>query len=234
MTSDFSETRQKPNSLVYYQNGNTGNSYWVTYDDILDDWTRGYLGDTPETASKFIDNAAGSKYNTSYTYASEAPKRVIASFEVILNHDTLIDNMRSVSFTLHPKRKVHQILLYADTTHIFKKLVFNGKEAYKDSLGNAFGVRNNKGLLRYYLADNEPLEVHYMVEGNNSVEFTALEYSFDLLDHSQFTINKRTKAMMPKPFIITDAIVVRRKFTVDSLSKNVADSTLVEPTIAHE
>ena len=143
-TSSFSETRQKPNSLVYYQNADSGTSYWVTYDEILDDWTRGYLGETPELASNYIDNAAGSKYNTSYTFAAEAPKRDIASFEIILNQDTLFNNQRKVSFTLKPTRKVHQILLYADTTQLFKKLVFNGKEAPKDSLGNAFGVRSNK------------------------------------------------------------------------------------------
>ena len=226
-TSGFSETRQKPNSLIYYQNADSGTSYWVTYDEILDDWTRGYLGETPEVASKYIDNAAGSKYNTSYTYAAEAPKRDIAYFDIILNQDTLIDHQRNVSFTLQPKRQVHQILLYADTTHLFKKLVFNGKEVSKDSLGNAFGVRSNKGLMRHFMTDNDALEVSYVVEGTNTVDFTALEYSFDLLDHPQFTINNRTKAMMPKPFVITDAIVVKRSFNVDSIPKKTVDSTLI-------
>ncbi|MBZ0327704.1 MAG: M28 family peptidase [Altibacter sp.] len=233
-TSGFSETRQKPNSLVYYQNVDSGNSHWVTYDEILDDWTRGYLGETPEVASKYIDNAAGSKYNTSYTYASEAPKKDLVSFEIVLNQDTLFNNQRAVSFTLLPKRKTHQILLYADTTQLFKKLVFNGIDVSKDSLGNAFGIRNNKGLLRYYMTDNEPLEVQYVVDGNTPVEFTALEYSFDLLNHPQFTIHKRTKAMMPKPFIITDAIVIRRTFTVDALPKKETDSLLNESPTAYE
>ncbi|PKA82817.1 peptidase M28-like protein [Ulvibacter sp. MAR_2010_11] len=234
LNSDFSETRQKPNSLVYYQNEEDGKSYWVTYDTVLDDWTKGYLGDTPEEASKYIGNAAGSKYNTSYTYAATAPHKEIASFEILVKKDTLGGTERTVSFTLLPKRKVHQILLYVDTTRVFKKLVFNGKEVSKDSLGNVFSSRTNNGLIRYYIANNEPLEVTYVTEENEPVEFTALEYSFDLLEHPQFTINKRTKAMMPKPFVITDAIVVLRKFTVDSLPQTKNDSIISEERLLNE
>jgi hypothetical protein len=234
LNSDFSKTRQKPNSLVYYQNEEDGKSYWVTYDTVLDDWTKGYLGDTPEEASKYIGNAAGSKYNTSYTFAAQAPHKEIASFEILVTKDTLNTSERTVSFTLLPKRKVHQILLYTDTTHVFKKLVFNGKEVSKDSLGNVFGSRSNNGLLRYYIANNEPLEVTYITEGNEPVEFTALEYSFDLLEHPQFTINNRTKAMMPKPFVITDAIVVRRKFTVESLPQVMNDTLISEEQLLNE
>ena len=53
LTSDFTAERQKPNSLVYYYDADTDATYWVTYDKILDDWTKGYLGENPEEASIF-------------------------------------------------------------------------------------------------------------------------------------------------------------------------------------
>ena len=72
--SDYNEERQKPTSLLYYQNASTGNSYWVTYDENPDEWVRGYLGDTPEEASKYVTSSAGSKYNTGYRFAAPAPQ----------------------------------------------------------------------------------------------------------------------------------------------------------------
>ena len=84
------------------------------------------------------------------------------------------------------------------------------------------------------MTDNDALEITYVVEGNNTVEFTALEYSFDLLDHPQFTINKRTKAMMPNPFVITDAIVVKRTFNTNSLKKKSEDSIFINTPPIHE
>ena len=45
--SDYTSERQKPNSLVYYQNANTNKAYWVTYDERLDPWVAGYLGKNP-------------------------------------------------------------------------------------------------------------------------------------------------------------------------------------------
>ena len=54
LTSNFTAERQKPNSLVYYYDADTDETYWATYDKILDDWTKGYLGENPEEASNYI------------------------------------------------------------------------------------------------------------------------------------------------------------------------------------
>lgn len=228
LSSDFSEERQKPNSLVYYQDFDEDQQYWVTYDEILDAWTQGYLTESPEIASKYINNAAGSKYNTSYTYAAPAPKKEIPSFEIIVSQDTLINEEQLVTFTIAPRRKVHQLLLYTDTTTVFKKLVFNRKQVVNDSLGNALDQRRDNGLIRHYISDNDSLEVTYVTTSKQPVKFTAMEYSFDLLDHPQFTINQRTKAMMPKPFVITDAIVIKKSFTVGMSLEKLTDTLAIK------
>jgi hypothetical protein len=46
----------------------------------------------------------------------------------------------------------------------------------------------------------------------------VLEYSYDLLNHPQFTINKRADYMMPKPFIVTDAVIVKKELNSGNLS----------------
>ncbi len=223
-TSDFSEERQKPNSLVYYSDADTTKSYWTTYDTALDDWTKGYLGDSPEEASKFVSNAAGSKYKTGYTYALEAPKKQIPLFETVLNTDTLEGDYRNVTFTIIPKRKINLLNLYADTTLTFQSLRFNGKNVPKDSTGNVYEGRKSNLLLRYYVSHNDSLEVSYSIMKDSKVNFTVMEYSYDLLNNSQFTINKRPKNSMPKPFVVTDAIVVKKTFAIEDLPKKITDT----------
>ncbi len=228
--SDFTETRQKPNSLIYYQNADTNENFWLTYDKVLDPWTKGYLGETPEEASKYVTSVAGSKYNTGYSFAAKAPAQTIAPFEIRLDNDTMNQNIREVTFTIIPKRDVHEIGLYTNISTEFESLTFNGKTVSKDTTNNAFYGRKSNMLLRYFVANEDSLEVSLSVEKDTPLNFQVLEYSFDLLQHPQFTINKRPKNTMPKPFINTDAIVVKRSFSVDELKKKVVvnDSLAVE------
>ncbi|MCW5518273.1 M20/M25/M40 family metallo-hydrolase [Aureitalea sp. L0-47] len=220
--SDFTEDRKKPNSLIYYQDGDSEESYWVTYDRILDDWTKGYLGDEPEAASKYITPAAGSKYNTSYRFAAKAPQKQLQPFEVRLEEDSISDNGRTVSFTILPKREATELFVYADTTNTYSRLSFNGNEASRDSLGNVHANVINKRLIRYYLSKGDSLNITYTTPEIRDYEFTVMEYSFDLLSHPQFTINKRPAHMMPKPFVNTDAILVRRTISIDELAQEKA------------
>ena len=232
--SDFSEDRQKPNSLVYYEDMDLGKAYWLTYDLLLDDWTRGYLGEDPEVASTYITNVAGSKYNTGYSFAKEAPSKEIHSFDVLLYTDTLIDSKRTVSFSLVPKRKLNQLILYTDTLTVFTSFKVNGIALEKDSLGQAGGKRGSRYLLGYSLSDSDSIKIDYTTAQQSPVTFTTMEYSYDLLDHPQFTINKRAKWMMPKPFVNTDAIVVKRSFTVDEFNLIDRDRLITETPETNE
>jgi len=230
-TSDFSEERQKPNSLIYYQDADKEVSYWVTYDKILDNWTKGYLGDSPEEASKYITNAAGSKYNTGYSYASEAPYKDIPPFEVLVTQDSVFENERNITFKIIPKRNVNQILVYVDTTFVFKNFKVNGL-ANKNTLAK---TRTNKDILWNSVIDNDPVEISYAINMSSpSVAFTVLEYSYDLMKHPQFTINKRAKNMMPKPFVNTDAVVIKKTFKIEDFSVKKLDSTQTYKTSINE
>ena len=226
LKSDFTESRQKPNSLIYYQDKDAAKAYWLTYDTALDDWTKGYLGNAPSEASNYISSAAGSKYNTGYSFAAVAPNKEIPDFEIRLSSDTLINAQRTATFTLVPKRTVHEIGLYSDVATQFTTLRFNGKEVSKDTTANAFHNRSSNMLLRYFVADHDSLEVSLTAPANSDLTFQVLEYSYDLMSHPQFTINQRPKYTMPKPFVNTDAIVVKRTFRVDELPKFVSDTIL--------
>ena len=225
LTSNFTAERQKPNSLVYYYDADTDETYWATYDKILDDWTKGYLGENPEEASNYITYASGSKYAKGYSFAVEAPAKNIPLFKAVLNSDTIINDIKKRTFTIIPNRNVNQISLYVAEGVEFDFLSFNGQSLPLNNNENRASQKiKSKELVRYYVSDKDSLEVSYEVSKDQKVSFTVMEYSYDLLDHPQFKINNRAENMMPKPFVVTDAIIVKKKITIDDLPLKIKDS----------
>ena len=225
LTSNFTSERQKPNSLVYYYDADTDETYWATYDKILDDWTKGYLGENPEEASNYITHASGSKYAKGYSFAVEAPAKKIPLFKAVLNSDTIINDIKKRTFTIIPNRNVNQISLYVAEGVEFDFLSFNGQSLPLNNNENSASqkIKSNE-LVRYYVSDKDSLEVSYEVSKDQKVSFTVMEYSYDLLDHPQFKINNRAENMMPKPFVVSDAIIVKKKITIDDLPLKIKDS----------
>jgi hypothetical protein len=229
-SSGFSETQPKPNSLIYYQDRDAKNqkAYWVTYDNILDDWTRGYLGEDPKEVSKYVVSSAGSKYNSGYTYASKAPLINLPELAIQINRDTLIDSNREVTFTILPQRDVHILRLYADQSIRFKSLTYNGMSVPKDSTGIVLSGRENNFLMHYNVSKNDSLEVKYSISDGVDPQFSILEYSLDLMDNPAFTINRRPDYTMPKPFVTTDAVIVKSQININEIRAAVKD-TLTHP-----
>ena len=218
LSSNFSPDRQKPNSLVYYHDADNNKNYWATYDQELDDWTKEYLGDSPEPASSYISYASGSKYAKGYKFANIAPNKNIPVFKTVLHKDTIINQYKEVSFTIFPQRAVNQISLFTADESNFKSLSFNGQRfPLNSSLKNTAQKIKSKELVRYYVSDKDSLVVSYKVSKNQKVSFTVLEYSYDLLNHPQFKINKRADYMMPKPFIVTDAVIIKKELNIEDL-----------------
>ena len=215
--SDYTADRQRPNSLLYYNDHDTNESYWVSYDTEVDEWTRGYLGDAPEDAAKYIASAAGSKYNNGYNFAAKAPQKTIKAATMQLTLDSISDSGRETSVTIQPQRNTHELFVYVNKENEFDSLVVNGKVTSKDTAVSGFVNRTSNRLLRYYVTDNDSLVLHYKTKSAVAPEIMVMEFSYDLFTHPQFSINKRPDYMMPMPFINTDAIVTKKTFNIDTL-----------------
>ena len=224
--SDFSEKRKKPNSLIYFKDADENKTYWLTYDKQLDTWGKKYLGENPETATPALAEAPYSKYGFQYSYFANAPEKNVPDFEIILENDTVIENLRKVKFIIVPKRKVNKIDLYSDET-AFESLEFNGQKATISDTLKDFRGKKNPALVNYYISDNDSLKVSFSIKKDVLISFKVMEYAFDLMTNPEFEIAKRPNNTMPKPFVITDAIAVKRTFFIDSL-KIKSNDTLIE------
>jgi hypothetical protein len=217
--SDATPDRQNQNSLIYYHNIDEGKAYWATYNKNLDDWTKLFLGDNPEEATQYIGNAAGSKYNTSYSYAKETEAIDLPETLINIDRDTVISGLQYTTMTIAPQRGINQIRLYADREIDFRHLEYNGKVFEPDSTENLYKKRRTKGMLSYYIAEGDSLEFSYVVPEGVQPKFTLKEFSYDLLKNPSITIPARPKTSMPKPFIPNDAVIVERIIDMSDFKK---------------
>ena len=211
-TSDFTEDRKKPNSLLYVQDLDAKKAYWFTYDTILDDWTKTYIGSDPKEASTLFNSAARSKYNSGYTFAAEAPHFDIPHYQATTTQDTLIGDQRKVSLKFLAEKKAAVLLLYVDQEITFSSLSYNGVDVVENL---SFTEKNNR-LLTFSVQELDSLEVSYTLPQGINPTFTLHEYSFDLMDNPWVEVSPRTNSMMPKPFVFNDALVIKQKITPTS------------------
>lgn len=209
LTSDFTKGKARPNSLLYVYDADRDKAWWTTYDKTTDSWTANYLGANPAPASALQSVELFSKYGTSFTYQSAAPKKELSKPTVEFLRDTLIGTQRYVKIKITPNRNVNRYDIFASPKMVLHNLRVNGvkhinqeKSAYK---------RNGKKVLSYYVVGQDPLEMEFSFSNKAAFDMDLLESSFDLLTNPQFSVPKRPDSMMPKPFVLTDAVVQKMK-----------------------
>ncbi|MGB0895851.1 MAG: M28 family peptidase [Flavobacteriaceae bacterium] len=205
LNSSFTPLQPKPNSLVYLQDNDTKKSYWLTYDDILDDWNNIYFNDT---ISKTSEINFGSKYNTTFSNVARAKAIKIPQSELHISVDTIINNTRHVKLCVLPNRAVYSIDINSNTRNNFKKFSINGTKV-PTKIQSKFFNNDSPKVATYIMVDNEPLEISFSIDHNTKPHLELLEVSHDLLQNEQLNVNKRQEHMIPKPFVINDAIITK-------------------------
>ena len=207
--SDYENNKAKPNSLVYLFDKDANKAFWKTYDTNLDEWTKKYLGENPKNANNQNSNPLFSKYNSQFTFSSDAPIKKLASPTVEFIKDSVVGSQRHLKIRISPNRKVNRFDIFANETIIFYNFKANGARDMQQK-GSKYN-RNGKKILSYYIVDNEPLEMEFSIPKNTVFDMTLMESSFDLMSNPLFTMNKRAPWMMPTPFVLNDAVVIQQK-----------------------
>ena len=221
--SHYEEGKAKPNSLVYIFDNDTQKALWVTYDENLDTWTKNFLGQNPGDAKSLEPYNLFSKYNSKFTYSVPAPSKDLEGPTIRFLRDSIIGNQRYLTIKITPNRKVNRYDIFAHENLTFHNLRTNGVK-HINQKGSAF-KRNGRKLLSYYVTDNEPLEMQFSVDSKAVLDMELMEASFDLLSNKMFSIPKRENWMMPTPFVLNDAVVLKQKIKSNFKIRFVADFT---------
>jgi len=205
LNSEFTPEQPKPNSLVYLQDNDTQKSYWLTYDKILDKWNSSYFNNSISNHSNIN---LGSKYNTEYSYIANAPQIKLPKSSFNISIDTVINQERKIQLCIMPNRKINSIEINSKTKNSFSNLSINGTRI-NTKIDSKFFNTNSPKIATYHLVNNEPLELSFSIHKNSIPHLELLEISHDLLSNKLLKIKSRDDNMIPKPFVINDAIIVK-------------------------
>ena len=213
-SSGYVYGKAKPNSLVYLLNGDTNKAYWATYDTNLDEWTKGYLGEHPKDGKPLNTNKLYSKYGSEFTFMAEAPLKKIAKPAIEFVKDSTVGNQRYLKIVITPNRNVNRYDIFANEKLTITNLKANGVKAI-DLKSNIISQKSEK-LLSYYVIDNIPLSLEFTIPSNQKLDMNLVESSFDLMTNPMFRMTKRRNWMIPTPFVLTDAVVIKENMIASS------------------
>ncbi|WP_029034515.1 M20/M25/M40 family metallo-hydrolase [Salinimicrobium terrae] len=215
--SDFTEDRPRPNSLVYLADKDKNIATWNTYEDVLDEYTAPYFDDAVEAQEK---HWFGSKNGSNFSKTAVAPKILLPEPYVSVEKAAVEpEGLDVYSVKIAPNRDINRIELFADREIDFESFQANGKEAGDLQPGRSeLHVHKNRWrdrLLSYYAVSRDTLRLELRVKEGTEPEITLLEASYDLHENPQLQVAPRSNAMIPRPFVLNDAIVVKKTFKLE-------------------
>ncbi|WP_445159327.1 M28 family peptidase [Mesohalobacter salilacus] len=208
VNSDFNKSQPKPNSLVYLLDKTNQKAYWNTYDNSLDSWNKRFFEDTIDSEKIVLQ----SKYSTGFIYTSNADYINFENADYDITIDTLDNNYAKVKLKITPNSPTKRIELYMNKDYNFKSFKVNRQEA--DSLKidgknyHIFKARFWPRLLTYHVVNQEDLNIEF-VSKLPIPKLEIYESRFDLLKNDKLKVPKRSPKMIPKPFVVNDAIIVK-------------------------
>lgn len=209
INSGYEKGKAKSNSLIYFYNADSKKATWATYDVNLDSWTKAYLGEDPKKATISKDLPFFSKYNSTFTYEAKAPVNKLNLPTIQFLKDTIVRDYRHLKIQISPNRKVNRYDIFANEKMEIENFKANGV-SHLNQQGAKY-KRNDNRLLSYYVVDNEPLTLEFSIKSNIIFDMDLVESSFDLLHNPMFKMIERNSWMMPTPFILNDAVVIKQK-----------------------
>ncbi|RUA11660.1 MAG: peptidase M28, partial [Flavobacteriia bacterium] len=220
-TSKYSKDRRKPNSILYVLDADQNKAYWASYDKKTDRFTQQFLGDDP-TEGTFTDKITGSKYGTNFNLYKTAKITDIAIPQVEILKDTIIDRYRNIHLKIIPEKHVNRLELISKDDLHFKTFILNG-EALKGKQEKEFifDTLKNKHILSYFFTENDTIiDLSFSIPEKEDPDMELFEASYDLFKNAKIKTVKpniilRDSIMMPTPFVLNDAVLVKKSINFD-------------------
>ncbi len=211
ISSGFNKDQRKPNSILFLQDIDKKEAYWASYDQAPDDFTIQFLGGKPEKGD--LSTAFSSKYRTKINLFSKTLTRdIVPALVNITQNDSLNQGKTNWIYSIKPQRKSNILILNVLTPFDFEAMKINGIP-YDKKLNSGETIYHAEGtLLTYYLAQGvNELKVEIITSKGVKPQLELYDISLDLMRNKAFDIHPRTDDMMPKPFVINNAVVLKKK-----------------------
>jgi len=209
--SSYSITRKKPNSILYIYNADKNNAYWASYDNEVDNFTQQFLGAKPSHGD-IEKSEVASKYKTQLKLYKKAKVVPLAKTKIEIISDTITNNSRSINMIITPQRKTNRVELLANNLIHFIDFKVNGESLKKNPTSPfILDTKSKSQILSYFITKNEE-EIHldFTIPKNENPSITIYSSTYDLYTNPNFKIKPRSDTMMPTPFVLNDATVIKQ------------------------
>jgi len=209
LNAGYDEEKKQPNSILYVLDANLNKAYWASYNTKVDDFTYQFLGDNP-LAGSYDSNTTASKYKTNIKLHTPTTLKNLEKPKISILSDTIIGDERSVNLSIFSKRNANRIELLANESVKFRSFKVNG-EPLKNSEFEKYVLNINSGTIMNYFrtTTEEYLNLEFIVDANQKFDIDILEIKFDLFTNQNFLIKPRSETMIPMPFVLNDATIIK-------------------------
>lgn len=200
LKADFNTDRPQPVSLLYFQDEDHKTAAWTTYDRELTNWHSPYLKQQA-AAVKPPDIAFSSKYGTRFSHTATTPYQGITPPEIEVLKDTVVGQYRNLSIRVQSVRPVNRL-----------EVAYSGGDIIEASAnGQPLSVPGRAGrLFTHYISNNRATTIELSFTSKESLDLIFFEASNDLIGHPELEVAPRQDWMIPKPFVLNDAVVIKK------------------------
>lgn len=209
LNSDFTTERPRPNSLVYIYDADNGAATWNSYDKFTDSWTAPYFSGDSTINTELT--TFSSKYNSRFTRIAKAPLIDIEPPVILIEKNKNRNGKTQVEMKIAFSRNIARVDFFAEGDFDPEYFEVNGEVA--NYLIEDRKEKETTRLLTYYAANQDTLRLKFSFSSGN---ISPLEYygtSYDLLKNERLNVPARPPGMMPRPFVINDAVILKK--TID-------------------
>ena len=208
LNNDYDVNSKKPNSILYYSDLDSKQSYWLSRNENLDEFTSQFFkkNESVQEASFF---SSSSKYGTPHKQSALADFIKFSSSDIQILKDTIVENKRNLQLKISPERKINKIDLTTDDPFVLNSMSVQGVEFEIEK--SEFKINPGQFLTYYLSYEDKDVTIELDFEENLSPSLNLIETSFDLFESEKFNFKPREDYMMPMPFVNTDAIVLSKK-----------------------
>ncbi len=209
LKASYNNVRKQPNSILYVFDTNLNEAYWSSYNSRTDVFTKQFFGENPSQGS-YDKNTTASKYRTTIKLHTKTKIRNLEKPLITIVSDTIIDLNRKVCLSIVSLRNANKVELLANAPINFKSFKVND-EALKKNSDEEYVLQIKSGtIMSYFITnENEHIDLEFVVAEDQQFDIDILEAKFDLFENSQFDIAPRTDEMIPTPFVLNDATVIK-------------------------
>ncbi|MDY7395907.1 M28 family peptidase [Aureibaculum sp. 2210JD6-5] len=217
LNSGYTIDRKKPNSIIYVLDADKNKAYWASYNNKIDEFTKQFLSENPIKGG-FDNSTTASKYGSRVQLHKQTEVKTIIQPQIEILKDTIIGDDRHVDLSITPQRLVNRIEFISKNPIVFTSFKINGETLKKEIDKNyVFYLRESgQTVFSYYFSNlDKNMDIEFAIPSGPSPSFYLYETSYDLFENMAFDITPRTETMMPMPFVINDAIIIKKQINLD-------------------